>query len=135
MDQTVKWPIGYLLSPYVWLPTLILFLNDHYLKWLFPGFFTGKLSDFLGVFVLPIFLSATWNIVTGSAATTKVFIFSATFTVALMLFLKLIPGGGEVYLRVLNFFGARGYSVRDPWDLVSLVMIWPCYRFLRPTLK
>ena len=36
----------------------ILLLNDHVLKALFPGFLTGKLSDFAGVFVLAVFLAA-----------------------------------------------------------------------------
>lgn len=36
---------------------LILILNDHVLKWHFPGFITGKLSDISGIVILPLLLS------------------------------------------------------------------------------
>lgn len=36
---------------------LILLINDFYLKFQFPGFITGKLSDFAGLFAFPFFLS------------------------------------------------------------------------------
>ncbi|MFZ5551639.1 MAG: hypothetical protein ACOZCO_00880 [Bacteroidota bacterium] len=35
---------------------LLLLLNDHYLKYAFPGFLTGKLSDVAGLFVFHLFL-------------------------------------------------------------------------------
>jgi len=36
---------------------VILILNDHYFKLAYPNWFTGKVSDFAGLFILPIFLS------------------------------------------------------------------------------
>ncbi len=36
---------------------LVLALNDHYLKYAFPGFFTGKLSDFVGIIAFYLFLT------------------------------------------------------------------------------
>lgn len=36
---------------------LLLFFNDFYLKAAFPGFISGKLSDFAGLFALPFFIS------------------------------------------------------------------------------
>lgn len=36
---------------------LLLVLNDHYLKWEFHNWFTGKLSDVVGVFILPFFIA------------------------------------------------------------------------------
>jgi hypothetical protein len=33
-------------------------LNDHYLKRAFPGWLSGKLSDYLGMFYFPLFLCA-----------------------------------------------------------------------------
>ncbi len=44
--------IGFLLS------ILILFVNDFYLKSIYPGILTGKLSDVAGLFALPFFISA-----------------------------------------------------------------------------
>lgn len=36
---------------------LLLLVNDFYLKFVFPGFLTGKLSDFSGLFIFPYFFS------------------------------------------------------------------------------
>ena len=36
---------------------LLLFLNDHYFKWEFSNWLTGKLSDFIGVIIFPMFLT------------------------------------------------------------------------------
>lgn len=36
---------------------LILFVNDHFLKWEFHNWFTGKLSDFTGMLILPFLIS------------------------------------------------------------------------------
>ena len=35
---------------------LLLLLNDHYLKWEFANWFTGKISDFIGLLIFPMFL-------------------------------------------------------------------------------
>ena len=35
---------------------LLLLLNDHYLKFQFSGWITGKLSDFIGLLIFPMFL-------------------------------------------------------------------------------
>ena len=36
---------------------ILLFLNDHMFKWWYPNFVTGKISDFAGIFILPMFLA------------------------------------------------------------------------------
>lgn len=46
------------MSRFAYLAALgVLVLNDHVLKDAFPGFLTGKLSDFAGVYVLAVFLA------------------------------------------------------------------------------
>src|SRR5947207_2173262 len=35
---------------------VLLVLNDHYLKWQFHNWLTGKISDFAGLLILPMFL-------------------------------------------------------------------------------
>ncbi|MEL6671029.1 MAG: hypothetical protein AAFR61_02525 [Bacteroidota bacterium] len=54
-------PAGFLLlSPgFLWGLSLLI-LNDWWWKDAYPGFWTGKLSDLAGLFILPIFLSAFW---------------------------------------------------------------------------
>ena len=39
---------------------LTLIINDHVLKYSYPGFITGKLSDISGLFIFPIFFAAFW---------------------------------------------------------------------------
>jgi hypothetical protein len=34
----------------------VLALNDHVFKWAYPGWFTGKLSDFMGLIFFPVIL-------------------------------------------------------------------------------
>jgi len=36
---------------------LLLFINDHFLKWEYSNWITGKLSDFIGVLILPFLLT------------------------------------------------------------------------------
>src|SRR6476619_4308728 len=47
---------------------ILLALNDHYLKSRFPNWFTGKLSDFAGMFILPMFLLFMFPKITRNAA-------------------------------------------------------------------
>lgn len=49
-----------LLSPLFLCGLLLLLLNDFYLKAQFGNFLTGKLSDFAGLFVFPLFWSAVF---------------------------------------------------------------------------
>jgi hypothetical protein len=38
----------------------VLVVNDHILKYSYPGFLTGKLSDISGLFIFPIFITSFW---------------------------------------------------------------------------
>jgi hypothetical protein len=117
----------YLLNPITLVFLFTLALNDHYLKWKFPGFLTGKLSDFTGVFLFPVFLCASYHLFTGRRFSRNTFYLSALVTAALMVTIKLIPSGNALYLTVLKSFGVTAYAVLDPTDLVSLVMLIPSY--------
>ena len=47
----------FLLLNWIFIPGLILlFVNDHYLKWTYANWLTGKLSDFAGLLIFPMFL-------------------------------------------------------------------------------
>lgn len=48
--------LAYLTHPVVLVPLILTGLNDHYLKYEFNNFLTGKISDFCGLFFFPIFL-------------------------------------------------------------------------------
>jgi hypothetical protein len=51
-------PYNLLLHPAFLTGLILLLLNDFYLKYEFHNWFTGKLSDFTGLFVFAVFLSA-----------------------------------------------------------------------------
>jgi len=50
-----------LLHPLSLAAVALLVLNDHLLKARFPGWWTGKLSDFAGLAFFPVFLQALWE--------------------------------------------------------------------------
>ena len=52
-----------MLHPFTWLSLVVLVLNDHVLKQLYPGVLSGKLSDFAGVLLLPVFVHALLELV------------------------------------------------------------------------
>ena len=55
--STVNSDYTILLSTSFILGLIILIVNDHYLKPEFPGIITGKLSDFAGLYIFPLFFS------------------------------------------------------------------------------
>ncbi|MGZ3745250.1 MAG: hypothetical protein ACXVB1_05170 [Pseudobdellovibrionaceae bacterium] len=54
----MKLHVDFFINPIVLVPVGLMFANDHWLKYIYPGWVTGKLSDFTGVFYFPIFIMA-----------------------------------------------------------------------------
>lgn len=52
----------YFFSPWTISAILLMGLNDHYLKFQFHNFWTGKISDFAGLFYFPVFLITMWRL-------------------------------------------------------------------------
>lgn len=50
----------FLTSRFFLIGLFLLIFNDHFLKYAYSSFLTGKLSDFAGLFVFPIFFSVFW---------------------------------------------------------------------------
>ncbi len=118
----------------------LLLLNDHVLKAAWPSWFTGKLSDFAGVFFFPFLLTAVAGAadkVSGagcqvSRAGGRVgWAAHAAFGVTAAWFagMKTIPAVNE-WTRALAGWAAGGpvVIVRDPTDLMALVVLWPAWR-------
>lgn len=111
----------------------VLVVNDHVLKQCFPGFVTGKLSDFAGLFFFPLFLtdaigwmfrSRARHVLMGTCIATAI-VFALVKTTAL---------GHSLYCVGLGALQApfRGsfHRVRmtmDATDLVALVAILGAY--------
>jgi hypothetical protein len=94
------------------LGVVVLAVNDHYLKLAYPNWFTGKLSDFAGLFILPIFLSAI---------SPRLIKFNYIFSALAFIIWKsplvepLIVGG--------NAIGIPLHRTVDPTDLIALAIL------------
>lgn len=108
----MRWRL--LAHPYFTGSVLVLAVNDHLLKGRVPSAVTGKLSDFAGVFLLAVAVT----VLTGRprfACCLSGVGFAAITTVPVATYLA------------APFLG--GATLRDPSDLLSLMMLYPAYRF------
>lgn len=104
----------------------VLVVNDHYFKLAYPNWFTGKVSDFAGLFILPVFLSA----VSGRSVALNCFLSALVFTVwKSPLVEPLITAG--------NAMGLPFHRTIDFTDLIALVMLPLSYRYITtiPAIK
>lgn len=131
-----------------------LVLNDHFLKRLYPGLLTGKLSDAAGMLFFPLFLHALVELSCGSVSaplrpTTRAWQVSsvlATVVTALgFALVKTLPAAAELYRTTLgsvhclpsvlggaNPLDCRVRLVRDASDLVVLPLVLvPAWLLLR----
>jgi hypothetical protein len=92
----------------------VLAVNDHVLKARLPGWWTGKLSDLAGVFLVAAVLSVLTGRPRAACVATAVGFAS----------IKLWPQAAVLAAPLLG-----GMTRQDPTDLVALVMVWPGYRF------
>lgn len=136
-----------------------LILNDHVLKGRWPGWFTGKASDLVGLYAFPLVViagtevalwvgrrrtpHAGWTVPARWAGAVIATVGAAFVAV------KLAQPAGDLYqaglgaLRWLPGAGVRGLAggtpgspgraalVRDPTDLVALVALLPAWRTAR----
>lgn len=92
---------------------LILIINDHVLKYTYPSFLTGKLSDFSGLFIFPIFFSAFWY-----SKRRLIFILTA------LIFVFWKSSLSQGLIDIWNSFGIIGVSrVVDYTDLIALTIL------------
>jgi hypothetical protein len=62
MTDVRRAPGAALLHPAFVVSLVVLIANDHWLKHTYPGFWSGKLSDFAAVLILPLFLQALFEV-------------------------------------------------------------------------
>lgn len=134
-------PVEEFAHPWPLLAMALLGVNDHLLKgsgWL-PGWVTGKLSDFAGLFFFPLFVTAAvdtllylaFRITRGRSPNYSLKMWklyaAVIFTAILFVPLKLSDSWGTLYIRamhvldVFDWFG--GFQVtKDPTDIVAVAM-------------
>ena len=103
---------------------IILAINDHYLKSYYPNMITGKLSDFVGLFIFPIFLSAILPVRTKTNYFLAAFIF--------------IVWNSPVVEHLIQFGKSIGIPLHrtvDPTDLLALFVLPFSYLYLQEIQK
>lgn len=135
-----KLGIEYFLHPIPAVAVFVLFINDHYLKQTFPGFITGKISDFAGVFFLPLYLCALVGLIVtyGIRSCSQPFrltksrlLLAIAFTDFIFISVKIWPTANSFYLTTMSHIGLPSRLVMDPWDLSALIMNMATYVFAR----
>jgi hypothetical protein len=97
---------------------LVLVVNDRVLKGssLVPSWFTGKASDFAGLFVVVPLVAFAFRVRTARSLAWATAAMGAVFT-----FIKTNHAASAFYERAFAFMHAR--NVVDPWDLLALPML------------
>lgn len=102
----------------------LLLLNDFYLKYEFSNFFTGKLSDFAGLFIFPYFFSVfglKW----------RKFIYYATA----LLFIFWKSSFSQEFINWLHQTGIRFDRIVDYTDLAALSILPLSYKYFHKQLS
>jgi hypothetical protein len=102
------------------LTCLLLFgLNDHLWKRRYPGFLTGKLSDFVGVVVFSLVVAALASRVTSLH---RAWNFAVVTTTALMIAVKTSQLGADTVAGWMSII-VPSRIIADPWDLLGLTTL------------
>jgi hypothetical protein len=125
--------LNFFIHPLPLSAVVLLGINDHYLKYQYPGFITGKLSDFLGLFYFPLFVAALVLIATlyRVAFTKKLLVTAIVLTDLVFCALKLNPFLSEQFVK---FFSQHFFKISvqsDPTDLIALLSSVLCYQFAK----
>lgn len=125
-------PLGELVHPLPLAAVAILAVNDHVLKGsgLLPVGLTGKLSDFAGLFFFPLLVTAAadtlaWPLRARLDPTLRLWKAAVAVVATGIGFvaLELSPAAVHAYVSLMARLGIPSTSVRDPSDLIALVVL------------
>ncbi|MGZ5278510.1 MAG: hypothetical protein ACXWC9_01120 [Pseudobdellovibrionaceae bacterium] len=136
--------LGFFVHPIPLSAVCLMAANDHWLKYQYPNWLTGKLSDFCGVFYLPIFILA---LAVGLLAvvgqkekasrllTVKNLALAILFTDFLLIIVKLSPHMASIIEDLFAQFLFEIQIIPDPTDLLALAMNPMTYLYMRSHLQ
>ncbi len=135
--------IDFLVKPLPIFCVTTTFINDHWLKYHFAGFITGKLSDFCGLFYFPLFLCGLviiahryllrrppWHFLPKTLLSLNLFLSGVIFTLV-----KAYSVATMLYLEFLSILGIRAQVTKDHSDLLALSVLFFSYRFGQKYIK
>lgn len=133
MPRSLSFRLGipYFLSPTPLAAVGILILNDHYLKGHFPSWWTGKLSDFAGLFFTPLFLCAILNLAKNLCSrpgpqkpiawiSPLQLMAAIVLTDLLFAAIKLSQTAAALYIEAMLTLGFPAQVTPDPTDLMAV---------------
>jgi hypothetical protein len=109
-----------------------LIFNDRYLKFAYPSWWTGKLSDVAGLFFFPLFLCAIVCLSVNLGMRRKENIYwinraglltAIAGTALVFLLVKIWPPATWIYVRGLESLGFPSRVTYDPSDLWALLVL------------
>lgn len=110
----------------------VLLLNDHVLKAASPSWFTGKLSDFAGLYFFPFIVAAGLSLgLSRLHLTTKqIGILSFAFVAVWFIALKIFPAANAVTAQfAVAVLGRPTRFTLDATDLIALASLAPAWSF------
>ncbi len=129
--------IHFFIHPLPLSAVLAMALNDHWLKYRFANAIMGKLSDFCGIFYLPIFLLAILMVIDELFSLKRFRVNPSSVTAAiaftdfLLILVKLSAPSARLIEDFFNQYLFRIQLVQDPTDLFALVVNPLTYLYLR----
>ncbi len=128
MDELKNRSVAYLLHPVTLFAYTILFINDHFIKYYYPNWISGKISDVAWVFIFPgvlAFILSLLSINSHGVNARKVWYGVITFTIVGFICVKsFIPVRDGVNQLFGWVFNINPIIVVDPSDLVVLPVLF-----------
>lgn len=119
-------PLGHrslncLTHPLALLSIFLVLINDHILKWQIPSWFTGKLSDFSGLFFFPFLMIIPLAFILGRKGSRFVAPLSYFITGVIFIAIKTSPAINSFLSRLLSLTFSMPVPIAlDPTDLWAL---------------
>lgn len=129
--------MGFFVHPVPMTAVTLMVLNDVWLKYAWPGFVTGKLSDFAGLFFFPLFLCALICLVLNLmsekfwSVTPRMLLGAIGVTGIGFALLKTVPSLNGFFVSLYSSFGIRAVVVQDFSDLIALSILPLTYSFAK----
>jgi len=132
--------ISFFIHPIPIAAVLIMAANDHVLKYHYPSFLTGKLSDFAGLFFFPLFICALLCVFLnftkpgGERAVTltqPMLIVAILISNLVFIAVKLWPLANGFYVQAMFALGFPSRLIMDTTDLIALSASAATYAFGR----
>ncbi len=132
MNSSFKTSLHCFKNPFTVISILILLLNDHLFKSLYPSLITGKLSNFAGLFFFPFLLTLILSVlqkIFKNISTVFIGQLAIGITVLWFTLLKVTTFGNYWTNHFMSLI--LGYPVNnliDPTDLIALVILIPSWK-------